>query len=222
MRSYWRESSGGLRTWLGDWSISPMRKGWGSWAWWAWRRLRGDPINAYKFLKGGCQEGGARLFSGVSSDMTRGNRHKQMHSRFHLTWGRTTLLWGWWSPGTDCPGRLWILLLWRYSKPSWTRASSTCSGWPCFGRGRWSRRSTEVPFNPYYSVFMIVSTVELPGSFLSYSLKKALSQKNPLCFPLVASHKLVLNRTKLDNQTSYYFRERNFELGQGKKSPKTQ
>ena len=45
MRSYWRESSGGLRGWWGDWSICPMRKGWGSWACSAWRRLRGDLIN---------------------------------------------------------------------------------------------------------------------------------------------------------------------------------
>ena len=38
MRSYWRDSSGGLGGWWGDWSISPMRKGWGSWACSAWRR----------------------------------------------------------------------------------------------------------------------------------------------------------------------------------------
>ena len=38
MRSYWRESSGGLRGWWGDWSISPTRRGWGNWACSAWRR----------------------------------------------------------------------------------------------------------------------------------------------------------------------------------------
>ncbi|XP_075298719.1 uncharacterized protein LOC142364092 isoform X1 [Opisthocomus hoazin] len=48
------------------------------------KRPRGDLINAYKYLKGGCREDGARLFLVVPSDMTRGNGHKLKHGKFQL------------------------------------------------------------------------------------------------------------------------------------------
>ena len=68
-------------------------------------------------------------------------------------WGRTSSLWGWRSPGTGCPGRLWSLLLWRYSRPAWTRCCTACAGWPFFGRGLgWV--TPEVPSNPDHSVIL--------------------------------------------------------------------
>lgn len=48
------------------------------------RRLRGELIRVYGYLKGTCQEDGAILFSVVPSDKMRGNGHRLKHRKLHL------------------------------------------------------------------------------------------------------------------------------------------
>ena len=56
----------------------------------------------------------------------RGVQSRKAHSSADWPFGRWL---------TGCPGRLWSLLLWRYSRPAWTRSCAACSRWPCFSRG---------------------------------------------------------------------------------------
>lgn len=45
------------------------------------KRIRGDRINVYKCLIGWSKEDKVRVFSEVSSDRTRGNRHKLVYRK---------------------------------------------------------------------------------------------------------------------------------------------
>ena len=118
------------------------------------RRLRGDLINAYKYLKGGCQEDGARFFSVVPTDRKVGKEDKRKHWKVHLkvrkifsTW-RIAEHWNRLPRGTVQSPSLEIfktcldVILCSLLKVKLLRQ-----------RG-WTRWSPEVLWNPYYSVIL--------------------------------------------------------------------
>ena len=77
------------------------------------------------------------------------------------TWERNSLLWGWQSTERDCLERLWNLLLWRYSKPTWMMSCAACYSWPCFGRRVGlddPQRSLPSPTILWFCVWMHIGT----------------------------------------------------------------
>ena len=58
--------------WSEDWSTSPTKTGWESWASSAWRRLQGNLIAAFQYLKRDYKEEGNQRFTQVDSDGTKG------------------------------------------------------------------------------------------------------------------------------------------------------
>jgi len=70
--------------------------------------------------------GWGQTFSAVPSDRTRGNGHKLKDRKFCLNMRKNFFPLRVTEHSKGFPEKLWILLLWRYSRPAWTRSCAAC------------------------------------------------------------------------------------------------
>ena len=83
------------------------------------RRLWGDLIAAFQYLKGAYKQEGSQLFTRVDKSRTRENGFKLKEGRFRLDvkgklfTKRVVRCWN------SCPERLWMSHPWRCSRPVW-------------------------------------------------------------------------------------------------------
>jgi len=116
------------------------------------RRLRGDLRNAYKYLKGGCQEDGARLFSVVRSIRTRGSGHKLKYRKFRLNMRKNFFPLSVTEPWTRLPGGV-------VESPSLEVCKThldevLCLFWVTLLWQGFGLDDPEFPSSPYHSVFL--------------------------------------------------------------------
>ena len=124
------------------------------------RRLWGDLITAFQYLRGAYKQEGSKLFTRVDNSRTRGNDYKVEEGRLRLDvrgkffTRRMVRCWN------SCPERLWMPHPWRHSRPGWMGPWAAWSGikcggwWPCLWQGGWSFMILEVPSKLGHSVIL--------------------------------------------------------------------
>jgi len=92
------------------------------------RRLRGDLRNAFKYLQGGGQEDGARLFPVVPSDRTRGKGYKLKQRKLQLKMRRNFFPLRVLEPWPRLPREAVESPSLEIFQPPWPRCCAPCSG----------------------------------------------------------------------------------------------
>ena len=87
-RNYWRGTSVGCKDDEGA-GASSLEEGLRELGLFSLEQAEGGSYDAYRYLEGGCQEDGARLFSAVPSARTRGHGHQLQRGKFHLNMRKT-------------------------------------------------------------------------------------------------------------------------------------
>ena len=94
------------------------------------RRLRGDLIVAFQYLKGTYKQEGEWLFPSVYSDRTNGNGLKLRQGRVRLDIRRNFFTLRVLKHWKSCPRRLRMPHPWRHSRPGWLWLwAAWCGGW---------------------------------------------------------------------------------------------
>jgi len=83
--SCWRASRGGPQRWSDGWSTSPMKTGWESWGFSAWRKEGSEgPQQPSRTVRGPTGKLGRDFFIRAGSKRTRGNGFRLEEGRFRL------------------------------------------------------------------------------------------------------------------------------------------
>jgi len=134
------------------------------------RRLRGDHINVYKYLRCGRQRDLANLFSVICGDRTRGKGHKTEHRKFRTNMRKNffavRLMEHW---NRLAQGGCGVSFSGDIQGPS-----GRLPGQPALRnllwQGGWTRWSFEVPSNPFNSVILwFCDIIHLQGSVFMWT-----------------------------------------------------
>jgi len=119
------------------------------------RRLRGDLIAAFQYLKGAYRKDGEGLFTRMCSDRTRANGSKLKEGRFRLDIRKKFFTMRVVKHWNRLPSEVAAVPSLEVFKARLDGALSWSSGrCPCSWQGGWNQMIFKVPSNPYHSMIL--------------------------------------------------------------------